>query len=135
MTGVQTCALPISIILIAEDIAMNALLIKALVKKFIPASIILEATNGREALELIMTKKIDIVLMDVQMPEMSGIEATKKIRDWEALNNHKSHLPIIALTAGASQEEQKRSLQIGMDDFITKPIIPKILKECLQKHL
>ena len=113
-------------ILIAEDNEFNMLLIKAIVSKTIPTAKIIEAKNGKEALMLWSIKQPELILMDMQMPEMSGIEATIKIREQEQDNQH---TPIIALTAGALKEEKEKCLNAGMDDFLTKPIEPeKLLK-------
>ncbi|MEI6752509.1 MAG: PAS domain S-box protein [Paludibacter sp.] len=122
-------------ILIAEDNEFNMLLIKAIVAKTLPTAKIIEAKNGKEALLLWSIKQPDLILMDMQMPEMSGIEATVKIREQEKDNQH---TPIIALTAGALKEEKEKCLNAGMDDFLTKPIEPdklvKVIIGRLQKE-
>ena len=114
-----------SVILIAEDVLMNMILIKTMVLQHIPNAEILEAKNGIETLELVINRKIDLILMDVQMPEMDGIEATKEIRKYDF--ERSTHTPIVALTAGAIKEEKDRCLEAGMDDFLTKPIGIKTL--------
>ena len=121
------------VILIAEDVEMNMLLIKVLVTNILPNVEIIEARNGREALEIVKQKHLDLVLMDVQMPEMDGMEATRNIRLLD-LERAKS-LPIIALTAGALQEEKDKAMNAGMNDFLTKPIDLDHLKNMLDKHL
>jgi response regulator RpfG family c-di-GMP phosphodiesterase len=73
--------------------------------------------------------------MDIQMPEMSGIEATEKIRFAEEERGNASHIPIIALTAGAIKGEEERCMQAGMDDFLTKPIHTVTLRNVLSKYL
>ena len=119
---------PISI-LIAEDNDFNMLLIKAILGKTIPSAQIIEAKNGKEAVVLWLIEQPDLILMDMQMPVMSGIEATEKIREHEKKNGDVDHVPIIALTAGALLEEKEKCLNAGMDDFLTKPIEPeKLLK-------
>ena len=110
---------PVSI-LIAEDNDFNMLLIKALVSKTIPSAEIIEAKNGKEAVVLWLIEQPNLILMDMQMPIMSGIEATIKIREHEKKNGE--HVPIIALTAGALLEEKEKCIKAGMDDFLTKPI-------------
>jgi CheY-like chemotaxis protein len=77
------------------------------------------AQNGLEALELIQREKFDLVLMDIQMPVMDGMEATRKIRELEQPKGE--HLPIIAMTAFAVKGEKRKFIQAGMDDYITKP--------------
>lgn len=121
------------VILVAEDVGLNMLLVTTLIKQMIPAASILEALNGKQALEITIAQQPDLILMDVQMPEMSGIEAARKIR--EAENVSGGHIPIIALTAGAIKGEKENCLKAGMDDFITKPIDRETLYKLLKKHL
>jgi len=121
------------VILIAEDVAMNMFLIKKIISNILPNVEIIEAHNGREALEVVRNQYVDLVLMDVQMPEMDGMEATQNIRllDLERVKN----LPIIALTAGALKEEKEKALNAGMNDFLTKPIDTEHLERLLNKYL
>ncbi len=120
-------------ILVAEDVAMNMLLVKFLLTKLIPHVTIIEAENGKKAVQLWQDELPDIILMDMQMPEMDGIDATIAIRKLE--KNSNSHTPIIALTAGALQEEREKCLASGMDDFLTKPIEKEKLHETLLRYL
>ena len=78
------------------------------------------ANNGKEVLNLLDKNKFDFILMDVQMPEMDGIEATREIRKKEKETG--KHIPIIALTANAFKEDKKKCLEAGMDEYATKPI-------------
>jgi signal transduction histidine kinase/CheY-like chemotaxis protein len=121
------------VILIAEDVELNMLLIKEILRSIIPGIKILEAVNGEEAIEIILQNNVDIVLMDVQMPVMDGLNATRKLR--EINNNQFATLPIIALTAGVLAEEKQRVYDSGMDAFLTKPIIENHLIEVLNKYL
>jgi len=121
------------VILVAEDVFLNMVLVTTIVKQMVPNVTILEAKNGIEAFETAIDKNPDLVLMDVQMPEMSGIEATVKIRNYE--NGKESHIPIIALTAGAIKGEKEKCLEAGMDDFLTKPIDQVSLRRILEKYL
>jgi len=121
------------VILVAEDVFLNMVLVTTIVKQMIPNVTILEAKNGIEAYETAIDKNPDLVLMDVQMPEMSGIEATVKIRNYE--KGKGNHIPIIALTAGAIKGEKEKCLEAGMDDFLTKPIDQVGLRKILEKHL
>lgn len=121
-------------ILIAEDVQMNFNLLKTILKSFIPSVIILGAFNGKEAFDMFLENKVDLILMDVQMPIMDGVESAIKIREWEKENAEKN-VPIIALTAGALQEEKQKVIDAGMNDFLTKPIQYKMLYECLKRFL
>lgn len=83
-------------------------------------------TNGREALAQLEKQDFDLVLMDVQMPEMGGLEATAAIREREKSTG--AHLPIVALTAGAIKGDEERCLAAGMDAYLSKPIqVQKLL--------
>jgi len=107
-------------ILIAEDVAMNVILLKAILNTHLPKAVIHEAKNGLEAVDCFRQHQPDIIFMDVQMPEMDGLEATRTIRQLESPG--REHVRIIALTAGAFKEEEERCLLAGMDDFLTKPV-------------
>lgn len=113
-------------ILIAEDNEFNMLLIKAVVSKLFPTIKIIQAKNGNEAYMLWVIEQPDMILMDMQMPELSGIEATIKIRGQETEGQH---TPIVALTAGALTEEKVKCMEAGMDEFLTKPLEPEKLKD------
>ncbi len=88
------------------------------------------AANGEEAISKVKTAPFDIVLMDVQMPVMDGITATREIRKLPGFNS----LPIIAMTANAMQEDRTRCFDAGMNDYITKPIDPNVLFQTLQRY-
>ncbi|HCL57434.1 MAG TPA: hypothetical protein DHW82_10560 [Spirochaetia bacterium] len=120
------------VVLVAEDIEMNMILIQKMIQQILPNAVILEAVNGQEAVNTALSKKPDIILMDIQMPEMDGTEAAKLIRThWDQKN---IHIPIIALTAGATIYEKEKCLAAGMDDFITKPIIKNVLESVFKKY-
>lgn len=89
------------------------------------------AMTGKEALRALENGNFDIVLMDIQMPEMDGLEATSMIRQREAKNG--GHIPIIAVTAHAMKGDQERCLGAGMDGYLTKPILFGDLHEALAK--
>lgn len=118
-------------ILIAEDSKVNQVLITQLMQRRNWKSDIAE--NGLEVLEKLKDKDYDLILMDIQMPEMDGYEATKAIRRAEI--GTKNHIPIIALTANATQEDRDNSLKCGMDDFLSKPIKSDNLYNCISKHI
>ena len=85
--------------------------------------------NGEEVIEKFIETKPDLILMDVQMPLLNGIEATKKIRSLEK----DTPVPIIALTAGTLKEERDLCLASGMNDFVSKPIVKDTLREVILK--
>jgi len=89
------------------------------------------AANGREAVQLAEKNAYDLILMDMQMPEMNGLEATRAIR---ALPE-RAALPILAMTANAFEEDRRACEAAGMNDFISKPVVPKALCETLLKWL
>lgn len=120
-------------ILIAEDISMNMLMLKAFLGTISSELEILEATTGAEAVQLYEAGLPDIVFMDIQMPELDGLEAARRIRVFEKTIGR--HVPIIALTAGASTEERDKCLASGMDDFLSKPIDRDMLGAVLTKYL
>lgn len=120
-------------ILIAEDIEMNMMMIKALLAQLYPNVKTIEASNGVEVVEHYKTKQLDMIFMDVQMPQMDGTEATRAIRKLEESSGR--HIPIIALTAGALKEEKEACLSAGMDNFLSKPIDIENLKKVLKQYL
>jgi len=91
--------------------------------------------NGQQAVNAMMQGiQPDLILMDVQMPVMDGYEATRQIRRWEK-ETHQTHVPIIALTAGAFDEDRENCLVAGMDDFLTKPVNMDSLKTMIAKWM
>jgi CheY-like chemotaxis protein len=97
-----------------------------------PAGTLVEvAGNGREALAMLQQKSFDIILMDIQMPVMNGIEATNIIRKQEELTN--IHTPIVALTAHALRGDREKFLAAGMDDYISKPVDMDNLYESIDR--
>src|SRR5215207_366293 len=116
-------------ILLAEDNPINQKLAVILLQK---AGYSVDAVDtGVQALEKVQANRYHAVLMDVQMPEMDGLEATHKIRDWEKETG--GHIPIIAMTAHAMQGDRERCLAAGMDDYVTKPLEPKVLFSALDR--
>jgi len=119
-------------VLLAEDVRTNRLLIEKILSK--AGLSVTTAENGAEALGLALGaesdgKPFDLVLMDMQMPVMDGYEATQKLR------RQKYERPIIALTAHAMSEELERCLQVGCDEYASKPVNRQALLELLAKHM
>jgi len=107
-------------ILVAEDTPFNQTFILRLLEKNGFHPILVE--NGQQAVEAFNPDTIDVILMDVQMPEMDGFEATREIRTKEARSGSHGHIPIIAMTAYATEGDRERCLEAGMDDYVSKPI-------------
>jgi len=105
-------------VLVVEDNAINQALIMRLLANMGHTSVL--AQNGREAVALVSSEGFDLVFMDVQMPEMDGLAATRAIRQKETING--THLPIYAMTAHALKGDRERCLESGMDGYLTKPI-------------
>ena len=91
------------------------------------------AADGTEAVDLLKTIPYDLVMMDCQMPEMDGYEATRKIREREKGSPHR--VPIIAMTANALEGDRERCLEAGMDDYVTKPVDKSQLERIIEKHI
>ena len=118
-------------ILLVEDNQINQKITMLTLKPLVRS--IDTATNGREALEKFGSFKYDLILMDIQMPVMSGLVAAGKIRELEASTNE--HIPIIAITANTMLGDKERCISAGMDDYISKPFQPSSLIEIIKKHL
>ncbi|TVQ67608.1 MAG: response regulator [Balneolaceae bacterium] len=118
-------------ILVAEDVGLNMKLTCSLLESILPGVHILKAENGYDALQLWQHERPDLILMDLQMPVMDGLEATRQIRSLESEQNISSPVPIVALTAAALKEDQEKCHESGMNDVITKPISMKKIRELL----
>jgi CheY-like chemotaxis protein len=118
-------------ILLVEDNTVNQKLAVRLLEKW--GHQVIVAGNGKEALSVLERQRFDLVLMDVQMPEMDGLEATATIRSRERSTN--SHLPIIAMTAHAMKGDRERCLAAGMDSYLTKPLQIKELHAVIQNAI
>lgn len=118
-------------ILVAEDNAPGQKLISFFLKK-LGCSAVVFVDDGEKAVSAFESGTFDLVLMDVQMPSMDGLEATRLIRRREQLTG--SHVPIVALTAYAMEEDGVRCLNAGMDDFLTKPLQLKSIRQIIEKY-
>ncbi len=120
-------------ILLAEDNLINQKVALAHLKKF--GHNVTIANNGIEAVDFFSKNKYDLILMDIQMPEMDGLVATHLIRAYEKENISQERTPIIAMTANVMSEDIKKYYNQGMDDFIGKPFKVEDLKELFKKYL
>ena len=116
-------------ILIVEDNPQNMRLIEMVLRA--KGYTLLKATDGEEALDVAMRERPDLILMDIQLPKMNGLEVTRKLRETPAF----SHIPIIALTAYAMKEDKERFINGGCDAYLPKPIdireLPGMIAEML----
>ncbi|KAA2240204.1 response regulator [Chitinophaga agrisoli] len=115
-------------ILLAEDSAINMLLAHTIIKRAMPAAVVLEAQTGAAAVEMAVADRPDLIFMDMQMPGINGYEATKQIR-----KAYGRALPIIALTAANLKGEKEKCLAAGMDDFLSKPFVEEDMLVMLEK--
>jgi CheY-like chemotaxis protein len=106
-------------ILLVEDNLLNQRIVTFSLKKFNHEVVI--ANNGVEAIEQFRVRKFDVILMDIMMPVMDGLEATIKIREFENNNMIEKRTPIIALTANTMDNDRDKCISYGMDEFMAKP--------------
>ena len=120
-------------VLLAEDNHVNRMFVQEILRR---AGVECHAVeNGLQAIEAAQCGRFDLVLMDCQMPEMDGFEATRHIREMEGLGQLPGHVPIIALTANAIKGDRERCLEAGMDDYIGKPFEPDALLKMIGRLL
>ena len=115
-------------VLLVEDNPINQLLAKAILTNL--GHHVELACDGRQALDLFATRQWDMVLMDIHMPVMSGLDATRHIRQQEAPGRH---TPIVATTAGAMEADRAACMAAGMDDYLAKPYTPQVLQDLLER--
>lgn len=113
-------------VLIAEDTDSNYLLLNIVLRKKYDLA---RAYNGQQAIDLYQSEKPDIILMDIKMPIMDGLEATKEIRKTD------SKVPIIALTANAFDSDKQKALEAGCNNYMAKPIVAAELLQLMMKYL
>lgn len=116
-------------VLLAEDNLINQRVASELLKRW--GHLVQVAGNGLEAVSILERDRFDLVFMDLQMPGMDGLEATKRIRQMEAKSG--AHVPIVAMTAHAMRGDRERCLEAGMDDYLTKPINPELMLGVISK--
>jgi len=116
-------------ILIVEDNPQNMRLIEMVLRA--KGYTLLKATDGEEALDMALGELPDLIIMDIQLPKLSGLEVTKKLRETPAF----SHIPIICLTAYAMKGDKERIIEAGFDAYLSKPIktreLPRVITEML----
>ncbi len=118
-------------VLVADDNVSNQQVAQGMLKKLgLPSDTV---ADGAEALAALAAVHYDLVLMDVRMPVMDGLLSTRQIRLSEAISQR--HLPVIAMTASALEMDREKCLEAGMDDFVSKPVMPQILAKVLEKWL
>ncbi|MGM0443385.1 MAG: PAS domain S-box protein [Fibrobacterota bacterium] len=122
-------------VLVAEDNEINRVLAKTVVSTNFPNSEILEASDGKEAVDLFVQERPDLILMDIQMPRLDGYEAARRIRSIERKENGAHPVPIIALTAGTVKGEEERCRRAGMDDYLSKPVVESRMTEMVYRYL
>ena len=117
-------------ILLVEDNVLNQRIVTFGLKKYNHEVSI--ANNGKEALDMFKKGKFDVILMDIMMPVMDGLEATLKIREYENSNNHPEQTPIIAITANTMDNDREKCLSYGMNEFMAKPFDVEKLKQIFE---
>jgi len=118
-------------VLVAEDNAVNRRFVSRVLEK--RGHLVAATVNGREAIDRLGREQFDVVLMDVQMPELDGLSATVLIRQRERAAGQNQHIPIIAMTAHAMSGDRERCLASGMDDYISKPLHPQDLANAVER--
>jgi CheY-like chemotaxis protein len=118
-------------VLVVEDHPINQMLATQLLER--AGHHVTLAKNGHEGLTAAIEQNFDIVLMDMQMPVMDGLESTRAIRDFERANN-RPHVRIVAMTANARPEDRQACADAGMDDFISKPFNANELRKLISER-
>ena len=116
-------------ILVAEDDELNQMVVRDIIMLLYPDAEVLMAKNGKEALELFFSEKVDLVISDIEMPEMNGVELMKKIKE------KNPSIPVIAFTAFAVVGDKERLLLEGFDDYVAKPVDVEEFKRVIDKYI
>ena len=118
-------------LLVVDDNAMNQLVVELMVHQVLPLAVVHKASSGADALTLLATHTVDAVLMDMVMPDMDGLETTRRLRTLPGL----ARLPVIGLTANSQSQDVAKCLAAGMVDVLMKPLEANALHGCLSRHL
>ncbi len=118
-------------VLVIEDNDLNAKFASAILKRLNYQ--VDWATDGKRGVEKFLENDYDLILMDIQMPIMNGLKATREIRQYEKLMETEHPIPIIAITAFAFEHDKQNCLDAGMDDYLTKPYRPQQLIDIIKK--
>lgn len=116
-------------VLVIEDNPWNMRLVGDILEA--AGYVFLEAADGKSGIEKALTEKPDLILLDVMLPDMNGVQVTRQLREESAT----ATLPIIALTANANDDLRVRCLEVGCTDYMTKPFTRRVLLEIIQRHL
>ncbi len=119
-------------ILLVENDEMNIKFVKIVLDKLGHKTDI--AINGLEAVNYFKKNKYDLILMDLEMPQLNGLDATLQIREFEKEQNIKKSVKIIAVTAYAMETDRQRCIEVGMNDFLAKPFLLDELSGIIEKH-
>jgi CheY-like chemotaxis protein len=128
----QNLDFSMSKILIAEDNEVNQMLIVELLEKYEIDPVIVN--NGKDAVAIVENLEFDLIFMDINMPLMNGLDATKEIRDFQAFHE-KQTIPIVALTANVMTQDRDKFTEVGIDGYLSKPIIVEDLERTLVQYL
>ena len=116
-------------VLLVEDNEDNRIVYSTILRHF--GYTVTEALNGEEGISKARAEKPDLILMDISIPIIDGWEATQVLKHDPATND----IPIIALTANAMKDDDRKCIEAGMDDYLTKPLDRTLLAQCLERHL
>ncbi|MFW5755637.1 MAG: response regulator [Tangfeifania sp.] len=118
-------------ILLVEDNLLNQKVVGFHLKK--KNYEVINVTNWRDALEKVKNEPLDLILMDIMLPELNGFEITSEIRKWEKENGRENGIPIVALTANTLDNDKEKCLRAGMNDYLPKPFSPEELYEVIDQ--
>jgi len=120
-------------VLLAEDNPVNTELARIMLEPLVTE--VVHAGDGEQALRMATAEPFDLILMDCQMPGLDGLEATRRLREWEAQDAQRGRVPVVALTANALLGDREQCIAAGMDDYLSKPFKQDALGATLARHL